>query len=352
VILDLATGNVRAYPMNNLVAVTGDSLSGNAYGLDAAGQLITYNHFSQRITFTTLPAPAYDVAFIYKTERAYVATGQGLVEVLSPAGDLIPIANAQGLWWAANGAESGWGINLTHQDDVLFATWFTYDSQGRATWLVMSSGAENSRNQYSGTLYRTTGPAFNAARFDPARVTRTPVGTLTISMIDFDDAMMTATVDGVTVTKPLGKQLFAAPEPFCTWVSSPSSPSIANYTDLWWASPAGTESGWGLNIAHQGDVLFITWFTYDGNGQPMWLVGSDVRKTGNGTYSGTLYSTAGPPLAAQPWDPSRVTRVPAGSVTLSFTDDANGTFMYTVGGVTQSKPITRQVYGRSTTRCQ
>jgi hypothetical protein len=350
VILDLLTGNVRAYPMNGTVQVVADALSGNGYGLDAAGQLVAYNAFNERITFTALPAPAYDMRFIYKTQRVYVATAQGLVEVSSPAGDIIQAANAQGLWWAPNGAESGWGINIAHQDDILFATWFTYDAQGRATWLVASDARSSSRNNYSGTLYRTSGPAFNATPFDPAKVTRTPVGSFALQVIDFDNALLTATVDGTTVTKPLAKQVFASPEPYCTWTSAPAA--IANYTDLWWASPAGSESGWGLNIEHQGDILFITWFTYDGGGQPMWFVGSDLEKTGNATYSGALYTTAGPPLAAQPWDPSRVTRMPAGNATLAFSDDANGTFTYTVGGVTQSKAITRQVFGRSTTRCQ
>jgi hypothetical protein len=44
-----------------------------------------------------------------------------------------------------------------------------------------------------------------------------------------------------------------------------------NYEGLWWAAPAGFESGWGINLAHQGDVIFATWFTYDVNGKPWWL---------------------------------------------------------------------------------
>src|SRR6185312_17220634 len=28
-----------------------------------------------------------------------------------------------------------------------------------------------------------------------------------------------------------------------------------NYQGLWWASPAGSESGWGINFAHQGDII-------------------------------------------------------------------------------------------------
>ena len=47
--------------------------------------------------------------------------------------------NVQGLWWK-DASESGWGVNLTQQGDVLFATWFTYDEQGQGMWLVMSNG--------------------------------------------------------------------------------------------------------------------------------------------------------------------------------------------------------------------
>jgi hypothetical protein len=43
------------------------------------------------------------------------------------------------------------------------------------------------------------------------------------------------------------------------------APSV-NLQGLWWNSPDGSESGWGLNIAHQGKKLFNTWFTYDTNG--------------------------------------------------------------------------------------
>jgi hypothetical protein len=39
-------------------------------------------------------------------------------------------ANYQGIWW--NASESGWGINLAHQGDTVFASWFTYDTAGKA----------------------------------------------------------------------------------------------------------------------------------------------------------------------------------------------------------------------------
>ena len=44
-----------------------------------------------------------------------------------------------------------------------------------------------------------------------------------------------------------------------------------NYQGLWWAAPAGRESGWGIDLAHQGDVIFASWFTYDASGKGLWL---------------------------------------------------------------------------------
>lgn len=34
----------------------------------------------------------------------------------------------------------------------------------------------------------------------------------------------------------------------------------SNYQGLWWAAPGGSESGCGINFAHEGDVIFATWF--------------------------------------------------------------------------------------------
>ena len=33
----------------------------------------------------------------------------------------------------------------------------------------------------------------------------------------------------------------------------------------------GSEAGWGINFAHQGDVIFATWFTYDASGNAWYM---------------------------------------------------------------------------------
>ncbi|MDH5264190.1 MAG: CotH kinase family protein [Betaproteobacteria bacterium] len=117
-----------------------------------------------------------------------------------------------------------------------------------------------------------------------------------------------------------------------------------NYQGLWWNSPAESESGWGINLAHQGDVIFATWFTYDAAGDGWWLA-MTASRTAEGTYGGTLIETAGPAFSAMPFDPSKVIRYGMGTGTLAFRDPDNGTFSYAVGGVQQSKPITRLAFG-------
>lgn len=268
----------------------------------------------------------------------YLGPDQGLPE---------PQPSVQGLWWQSN--EPGWGVNLTQQGDVVFATWFTYDEHGQGLWLVMSNGRRIADNTFEGVLYRTSGPAFNAQPFDAGRVTVTAVGTARLSFSGASNGSFSYEVNGVRGTKAIARQLFASPLPACS--VGGSTGSLPNYQDLWW-SPGGAESGWGLNIAHQGDLLFVTWFTYGGDGRGMWLVGSNVAKTGNATYAGTLYRTVGPPFSNAAWDPSQVAVAPAGHVTLVFSDADNGTFSYTLDGITQTKAITRQVFASPQTTCR
>ncbi len=88
--------------------------------------------------------------------------------------------NYTALWW--NPSESGWGINFNHQGNIVFATLFTYDLAGNPMWLVMSNGAKQSGETFSGALYRTTGPAFDANPFTPIGASNlATVGTMTVT---------------------------------------------------------------------------------------------------------------------------------------------------------------------------
>jgi hypothetical protein len=258
--------------------------------------------------------------------------------------------NVQALWWGAPaGSESGWGLNITHQGEILFATWFTYDADGRGMWLVAPDARRTTGNSYAGSLYRTTGPAFSSTPFDPARIAASSVGSAAFTFTAADAGTFAYTVNGVSQVKAITRQIFDAAVPTCTAGGAPGAP---NYQDLWWRAPAGSESGWGVNLTHQGNIVFATWFTYDAAGRGMWLVMPDGRLASPGVYSGRLYRTTGPAFNAVPFNPAAIAATDVGTGTFTFSGNATGTFAYTVNGITQTKAIERQVYAAPATVCR
>ena len=249
--------------------------------------------------------------------------------------------NHTALWW--NEAESGWGININHQGNIVFATLFTYNPNGTPLWLVMSKGDRQADGSYSGILYKTTGPVFNAAPW--SAVTSTPVGTMSIVFVGENAATLTYTYNGATVTKAITRQAFRE-LPTCSWSAFDRTYS-QNFQDLWW-NP--NESGWGVNFTHQEDIVFATLFTYNASGQPMWYVMSAGEQVAAGRYSGALYRTTGPAFNAVPWTPANPVQV--GSMSLVFTDGNTGTMTYTIDGVQVVKQIQRQVFSSPKTQCE
>jgi hypothetical protein len=263
--------------------------------------------------------------------------------------------NYQGLWWNSPAdSEPGWGLNIAHQGNVIFATWFTYDATGKGWWLSMTAApptvTTTPATTFTGTLVQSTGPPFDSVPFNPSLVRSVAVGTATLTFTDLDNGTFAYTINGATQTKNITRQVFG-PLPTCTFGILSDLTQAYNYQDLWWASPAGSESGWGVNLAHEGDTIFLTWFTYGADRGPMWLVATAPR-TAPGTYSGTLYQTTGPPFNSVPFDPTRVVATAVGSATLTFTDGNDGTFDYTVNGEEQKKAITRQIFVGPGTVCQ
>jgi len=322
--------------------VTPDYVIPNGF-LPLANGTINYAGVDQ-VTYTSLPTDGTSAINRSGTIIQNVA--------INFAGDSGSVAaaviNYEGLWWnAPAGSESGWGINFAHQGDIIFASWFTYDLTGKGWWLVMTA-SKTAPNTYSGALYKTAGPPFNAVPFNPAAVTATQVGTGTLSFSDANNGTFAYTVNGISQMKNITREVFG-PLPTCTFGAG-NLAAATNYQDLWWAAPAGVESGWGVNFTHEGDTIFATWFTYDLDGTPMWLVVT-AQKTGPGVYSGTLYRTTGPAFNAVPFNPANVVATAVGTATLSFTDGNSGTFAYTVNGVSQAKAVTREVFTNPGTIC-
>ena len=241
----------------------------------------------------------------------------------------IPAA-LSGLFYNPN--ESGWGINFTQRGSNVFAAWYTYDANGNPKWYVstcaMNGGAVGTTGTCSGALYEVSGPTFFGAAFDASRANPVQNGTLQLTFTDVDHASMTYSgVAGQTRTVQVMRQPLAAG----------AVPGV-NYTDLWWNTG---ESGWGMAFTQQAATGFVAWYVYDSTGKPTWYVATcSVNGT---TCSGNLLQTTGPHWGAA-FDPNQVHSTTAGSITVNFTGPNDATINYTVGNVTSSKQVTRQIF--------
>lgn len=322
-----------------------------------------------------LPIDGGTLNYAFVDQLTFASLPTDGVSALSRAGTIIPnvatnfvgysasvaatAVNYQGLWF--NPSESGWGINFAHEGDIIFASWFTYDLTGKGTWLVMTAN-KTGPNTYSGSLFQGTGPAFDAVPFpplgSPGGATVSGLGgTGTLMFTDANNASFSYTVNGITQTKAITRQsLGQGAFPVCTFGAQPNLALATNYTALWWAAPPGSEAGWGINLTHQGDLIFATWFTFAHDHTPMWLVGT-ASKTSPGVYTMTeLARLTGPAFNAVPFpplgSPGGPTFAVVGSATFTFIDGNTAMFSYVVDGVSQTKTITRQVLQNPGTGCK
>jgi hypothetical protein len=114
--------------------------------------------------------------------------------------------DASDLWW--NPDESGWGINIQQQDNIAFATIFTYGVDRQARWfsgsdLRIRATLPGGLPSFSGKLYESTGPGYMTS-FNPAGVTRREVGDIYFDPSDKpDEAFLMYYVDGLNYVKKL-----------------------------------------------------------------------------------------------------------------------------------------------------
>ena len=258
--------------------------------------------------------------------------------------------NYQGLWWnAPPGSESGWGVNLNHQGTTIFATWFTFGLDGKPLWLVTwAASTPANPNAFTGDLYTGTGPPYNV--FDPAKVVPTRVGSAIFTFADANNATFAYAVNGVSQTKQITREQFGVSMPSCAFGAQANL--ATNFQDIWWNAPANSEPGWGVNLTHQGDTIFLSWLTFGLDGNPLWSVAA-VNKTAPNVYSGSLVkAVTGPAFNADPFDQSQVVGTVVGTATLAFADGNSATFAYGIDGTVQTKSIIREVFASPGTVCQ
>ncbi len=114
--------------------------------------------------------------------------------------------------------------------------------------------------------------------------------------------------------------------------------AATDYTDIWW-NPA--ESGWGVNLAQNGNFIFATFFIYGPNNTPTWYTGH-LQQDATGKFTGSLYATTGPWFGTVPFDPNQVGVSEVGTATFQPSAANAGVLTYRVASVQVVKNIQRQ----------
>jgi hypothetical protein len=254
-------------------------------------------------------------------------------------------ANYQGLWWGG-AAESGWNLNLSHQGDVIFATWATYDGLGKPIWFSVTATKDPSGG-YAGTLKLTYGPGYYRPNDSQE------VGEAVFAFDNTEAGYFSYNVFGIEGSKAIVRYQPALLQPACRWNAVADPAAAGNLQDLWLTDPAGSETGSAVGIANMGlsyfGEIYATWLTYDANGGPTWFFGTGPEFYGD--FDGTLYRATGPSLLDETWDRNAVSVQEIGSIGFHSTDGNHVTMSTTVGGLYKQRKLTRYVFSGSGTTC-
>ena len=255
------------------------------------------------------------------------------------------ISPMTGLWNNPN--EDGWGTMIIQQYDMMFVTMYTYDGSGSPIWYVASACAV-SNDRCSGSLYRVNGGTAPTVAWNGAGKVVTQVGSVTISFSDLNTGSMALTINGVSSTKSFSRSIF--------WHATTVTPPGTGFTvDIAKASTSTTaspisglwnnvnEDGWGTMIIQQYGMMFVTMYTYDGSGNPIWYVASGCAVTTN-KCTGALYRVNGGTAPTVAWNGANKVVTQVGTVTITFADANTATMALTINNVSATKSFARSVF--------
>jgi hypothetical protein len=125
----------------------------------------------------------------------------------------------------------------------------------------------------------------------------------------------------------------------------------AALSGLWYAGDQ--ESGWGIDFTQRHEAIFAAFYTYDGAGNPKWYVSPGCMMPASGVTSGRctgdLYEVTGSALFGIAPAGSHNPASNSGTLQVDFTDTSHATMSYTVGSVSRTVPIQRELFASGTT---
>ena len=106
-----------------------------------------------------LPAGDYEVEVVRRAKDGRPLPRVGIAAFkVSERNSRLPYWDATGLWWSPQ--QAGNGVTVTQSGSTVFASWYVFGADRRATWFVVSDARWDGSSMFVGTIYRVTGPNF------------------------------------------------------------------------------------------------------------------------------------------------------------------------------------------------
>ncbi|MGZ5060605.1 MAG: beta-propeller domain-containing protein [Usitatibacter sp.] len=189
------------------------------------------------------------------SNRVFLAIAALVFSAMSAAATVAErSAFAQGHWW--NPQRSGSGFEIFSAAGQVAVVWYTFDTGGKPVWYTAQGDASSLGAQAWPLMqHRWSGSGIAAS---------TAVGSLKLEIVHPEAMNATWELNGAHGTWAIEPLVFSG---------------IINEVDHSgsWFDP--TNSGWGLTVAEQGDVLGGAIFTYDASGAPTWFAGYQRAST-------------------------------------------------------------------------
>jgi len=205
----------------------------------------------------------------------------------------------------------------------LFLAWFTYDQQGGQQWLTASTeNFQGFGKPVTLELRRSHGGIFGPT-FDPAAVSSERWGDLTLDFADcghfsaayhselgFGDA--TLAMQRLVASGVNGADCATAVQPVAADFNSGELSGA-------WFDPSHDGEGLLLDF-FADDGVFVTWFTFDDQGEPMWLTALSRDFQGLGSTTQFTVNRWSGPHFGHGFDPANLQAQDWGNMSLRFDD--------------------------------
>ena len=111
---------------------------------------------------------------------------------------------------------SGWGVHISHLDTAMYATWYTYDSDREAIFLIGALTRQGDGSFTGPLLRQKNGTPYAQISGSSPSTGSDQIGTLTVRFSDGETATFSYTVGNVTQTKTIKRTQFGSTASVCT----------------------------------------------------------------------------------------------------------------------------------------